>query len=123
MRDSGLYHVVSISGMHMALLVGFTFGCVRGAIALCRRSRCGVDGKKGSRPGRPSVAAFYLLLAGRDVATERAFVMVAVHARGVLLDRRALSLRSVAIAAIVVRSTAGKLVTWAFRCPSRRPPP
>ncbi len=102
MRDSGLYHVVSISGMHMALLVGFTFGCVRGAIALIPPLALRVDGKKVAALVALPVAAFYLLLAGRDVATERAFVMVAVMLGAVLLDRRALSLRSVAIAAIVV---------------------
>ncbi len=102
MRDSGLYHVVSISGMHMALLVGFTFGCVRGAIALIPPLALRVDGKKVAALAALPVAAFYLLLAGRDVATERAFVMVAVMLGAILLDRRALSLRSVAIAATVV---------------------
>ncbi len=102
MRDSGLYHVVSISGMHMALLVGFTFGCVRGAIALVPPLALRADGKKVAALVALPVAAFYLLLAGRDVATERAFVMVAVMLGAILLDRRALSLRSVAIAALVV---------------------
>ncbi|MCP1170445.1 ComEC/Rec2 family competence protein, partial [Limimaricola sp. ASW11-118] len=47
-------------------------------------------------------AAFYLALAGRDVATERAFVMVAVSLGAVLVERRALSLRGLAIAALIV---------------------
>ncbi|HSG55896.1 MAG TPA: ComEC/Rec2 family competence protein, partial [Paracoccaceae bacterium] len=48
------------------------------------------------------VGAFYLALSGGNVATERAFVMVAVMFVAVLLDRRALTLRAVAMAAIIV---------------------
>jgi competence protein ComEC len=48
------------------------------------------------------VAWFYLLLSGSNVATERAFLMVCVMLGAVLLDRRALSLRSVALSAVVL---------------------
>jgi len=102
MRDSGLYHVVSISGMHMGLLVGFVFGLMRTAIALVPPLALRVNGKKVAALVALPVAAFYLMLAGRDVATERAFVMVAVMLGAVLCDRRAVTLRSVAIAALVV---------------------
>ncbi len=46
--------------------------------------------------------AFYLGLSGGNVATERAFVMVSVMLVAVLIDRRALSLRAVALAALIV---------------------
>ena len=48
------------------------------------------------------VALFYLLLSGSNVATERAFLMVSVMLGAVLFDRRALSMRSVALAGIVL---------------------
>lgn len=48
------------------------------------------------------VGAGYLALSGGNVATERAYIMVAVMWLAVLLDRRALTLRAVAIAAIIV---------------------
>ncbi len=44
----------------------------------------------------------YYLLSGGNVATERAFIMVGVMFVAVLLDRRAVTLRAVAIAAIIV---------------------
>ncbi|MEO0380425.1 MAG: ComEC/Rec2 family competence protein, partial [Pseudomonadota bacterium] len=44
----------------------------------------------------------YLALSGGNVATERAFIMVAVALCAVLVNRRALSLRGVAIAAMIV---------------------
>ncbi len=102
MRDSGLYHLVSISGMHMGLLVGFVFALVRTGIALVPPLALRVNGKKVAALAALPAAAFYLLLAGRDVATERAFVMVVVMLGAVLADRQAVTLRSVAIAALVV---------------------
>jgi competence protein ComEC len=33
MRISGLFHVLSISGLHMAIVVGFVFAAIRGGLA------------------------------------------------------------------------------------------
>ncbi|WP_246045358.1 ComEC/Rec2 family competence protein [Rubellimicrobium roseum] len=102
MRDSGLYHLVSISGTHMGLLVAFVFGLVRTSVALVPPLALRVNGKKMAALVALPVATFYLALAGRDVATERAFVMVAVMLGAVLCDRQAITLRSVGIAALIV---------------------
>ena len=48
------------------------------------------------------IGAAYLALSGGSVATERAYIMVAVMLVAVLLDRRALTLRAVAMAATIV---------------------
>lgn len=102
LRDSNLYHLVSISGMHMGLLTGFVFVAIRFGLALVPPLALRVPGKKVAAVVALGAASFYLLLSGGDVATERAFVMVAVMLGAVLLDRRAISLRSVALAAVVL---------------------
>ncbi len=102
MRDSNLYHLVSISGAHMTVLVAFVFALVRYGVAIVPPLALRVSAKKVAALAALPVAAFYLALAGRDMATERAFVMVAVALGAILLDRRALTLRSVAIAALIV---------------------
>lgn len=102
MRDSNLYHIVSISGMHMGLLTGFVFFAVRAGLALVPPVALRVPGKKVAAVVALGAAAFYLALSGGDVPTLRAFVMVAVMLVAVLLDRRAISLRSVALAAVAV---------------------
>lgn len=102
MRDANLYHLVSISGMHMGMLVGLVFATLRGFVALVPPLALRVDGRKIAALAALPVAVFYLLLSGRGVATERAFVMAAVMLGAVLLDRRAFSMRSVALAALVV---------------------
>lgn len=102
MRGSNLYHLLSISGMHMAMLAGFVFGVVRYGLALVPPLALRLPVRKLAAGVALAASAFYLLLSGRDVATERSFVMVAVMLGAVLADRRAISMRSVAIAALIV---------------------
>ncbi len=102
MRESNLYHLVSISGMHMAMLAGFVFWLIRAAVALVPPLALRLPGRKVAAALALPASAVYLLLAGGAVATERAFVMVAVALVAILFDRRPISLRAVAIAAVVV---------------------
>lgn len=101
LRISGLYHVISISGLHMALIAAAIFAIGRGTLAL-------VPGLALRRPIKKWAAAlallgvtFYLVLSGAEVATQRSYIMIAVVLVGVLLDRPALTLRTLAAAAVV----------------------
>lgn len=102
LRDSSLAHLLAISGMNLAFLVGFVFMLLRTAIAAVPVLAVRVHAKKVSAVVSLAVALFYLLLSGANVATERAFVMVCVMLGAVLLDRRAITLRSAALAAAVL---------------------
>ena len=99
LRDSSLAHLLAISGMNMAFLTGFVFALLRYGLALVPYVALRVNTKKIAAVVSLGVALFYLLLSGANVATERAFIMIAVMLGAVLLDRRALTLRSVAVAA------------------------
>ncbi|HLQ18106.1 MAG TPA: ComEC/Rec2 family competence protein, partial [Tabrizicola sp.] len=99
LRDSSLAHLLAISGMNMAFLTGFVFALFRYGLALVPYVALRVNTKKVAAVVSLGVALFYLLLSGANVATERAFIMIAVVLGAVLLDRRALTLRSVAVAA------------------------
>lgn len=101
MRISGLYHVISISGLHMALVAGVLFAMLRGGLAL-------IPGLALRRPIKKYAAfaalcgvTFYLLLSGGEVATQRAYIMIAIVLAGVLIDRPALTLRTLAAAVVV----------------------
>lgn len=102
MRDSNLYHLVSISGTHMGLLAAFVFGLIRYGLALVPPIALRINTKKVGASVALVAAAMYFAIAGRDVPTERSFIMVAVMLVAVMMDRRALTLRSVALAAMVV---------------------
>ena len=102
LRDSSLAHLLAISGMNLAFLVGFVFALVRTGVALVPPVALRVNAKKVAAVLSLGVALFYLLLSGSNVATERAFVMVAVVLGAVLLDRRAITLRTAGLAAILL---------------------
>jgi competence protein ComEC len=102
LRRSNLAHLLAISGLHMGLLVGVVYGALRGGLALVPPLALRLPIRKIAALAALAAAAFYLALSGGNVATQRAFVMAAVMLVAVLADRRALSLRSVAIAALIV---------------------
>ena len=102
LRASNLAHLLAISGMHMGILAAFIFGLVRYGLALFPRVALRFPTKKIAAIAALIVAACYLALSGGNIATQRAFIMVAVMLVAVLCDRRALTLRAVAIAAILV---------------------
>ncbi|MEQ3626294.1 MAG: ComEC/Rec2 family competence protein [Celeribacter sp.] len=102
LRAANTAHLLAISGLHMGLLTGTVFAALRLAIALWPWLALRVAGKKIAAGGALAAGAAYLVLSGGSVSTERAFVMVAVMLGAVLLDRRAISLRAVALAAMIV---------------------
>jgi len=102
LRLSNLAHLLAISGLHMGLLAGFVFATLRAAFAMVPAVGLRVPAKKLSALGALAAAAVYLGLSGGSVATERAFVMAAVALVAVMADRRVLSLRAVAVAAVIV---------------------
>ncbi|GAW34826.1 ComEC family competence protein [Roseovarius sp. A-2] len=102
MRISNLAHLLAISGLHMGLLAGFVFAACRLGLAALPGLGLRWPIKKIAAGVAILAGAGYLGLSGGNVATERAFVMVAVMLVAVMLDRRALSLRAVAVAAVIV---------------------
>ncbi|WP_238382678.1 ComEC/Rec2 family competence protein [Tabrizicola thermarum] len=102
LRDSSLAHLLAISGMNMAFLTGFVFALIRYGLALVPFVALRVNTRKVAAWVSLGVALFYLLLSGANVATERAFIMISVFLGAILLDRRALTLRSVAVAGMIL---------------------
>lgn len=102
LRASNLAHLLAISGLHMGLLTGCVFALVRMVLSLIPHTALRWPVKKIAAIAAITVGAGYLALSGGNVATERAFIMISVMFVAVLLDRRALTLRAVAMAAILV---------------------
>ncbi len=99
---SGIGHVLSISGYHMAVVAGVVFFILRALLALIPGLTDRMPVKKWAASGALLVTALYLILSGAEVATQRSFVMIAIVLLGVVLDRPVLTLRTVTIAALVV---------------------
>lgn len=102
LRASNLAHLLAISGLHMGLLSAVVFGALRLILAAIPHTALNWPTKGIAAGGALIAAAGYLALSGGNVATERAFIMVAVALGALMLGRRALSLRAVAVAATIV---------------------
>ncbi len=107
---SGIGHVLSISGYHMAVVAGVVFFVLRALLALIPGVADRMPIKKWAAFAALAVTAFYLVLSGAEVATQRSFIMIAIVLCGVLLDRPVLTLRTVTIAALVVLAFAPEAV-------------
>jgi competence protein ComEC len=99
---SGIGHVLSISGYHMAVIAGVVFFIIRAVLALIPGVAERAPIKKWAASAALLVTAFYLVLSGAEVATQRSFIMIAVVLIGVMLDRPTLTLRTVTIAVLIV---------------------
>lgn len=102
---SGLFHILSISGLHMWMVAGSVFWAVRAGLALSPALAVGYPIRKWAAATAIAMGWFYMLLADSGVATERSFIMIAVVFFAVMVDRPALSARNLAIAALAVLLT------------------
>jgi competence protein ComEC len=102
LRASGLAHIISISGVHMAIVGGFTFASLRLLIAAWPWLALRVNGKKIAAGIALAAVMAYLVLSGAPPPAERSAVTAAIAFGAVLADRRAISLHALAVAAFVV---------------------
>ncbi|MGR3716784.1 MAG: ComEC/Rec2 family competence protein, partial [Thermohalobaculum sp.] len=106
LRISSLAHLLAISGLHMGLLTGLVFAFARLLLAALPGVAAGVVSGVSAKKSAAVVALIaglgYLMLSGATVATQRASVMMVVAFTAVLLDRPAITLRGLALAAAVV---------------------
>lgn len=105
-RDAGLYHILSISGLHMTIVAGAAFLLIRVLLSALPGIALRFPIKKWAAVGGILAALCYLLISGLAFATLRAHVMISIMFLAVLLDRPALALRNVAVAALAI------LVLW-----------
>ena len=102
LRVSGLAHIVAISGLNMALAAGIFFVGLRSGLGLFTGFAQAWPIKKIAAVGALLMATAYYLISGFAVSAERAYLMMAVMLIAVLADRAAISLRNVAVSAIVI---------------------
>lgn len=110
LRDAGLAHLLAISGLHMGLATGLIFFIVRLTLAAIEPVALRYPIKKWAAAAALLAGFAYLLLSGSGWSARRAFIMASIVFIAILADRRALSLRNVAIAATVILLTTPEAV-------------
>jgi competence protein ComEC len=104
-RDSGLAHLLSISGLHIGMVAAIVLFAVRGGLALVPPIALRLPIKKWAAVASVFAAGAYTLLAAAPVPSQRSFLMIAVVLLAMLVDRQGISMRLLAFAALVVLIT------------------
>jgi len=102
LRAAGLAHIISISGLHMAIVGGFAFAAARLGVAAWPWLALRAPGKKVAALVGLAAVAGYLVLSGAPPPAERAAITAAVAFAAILVDRQAISLHALALAAMGV---------------------
>ena len=102
LRSSGLAHVLAISGMHMALVSLTMIWAVRFLLALNMRLALTMPIKNWAAIAGFITATAYLAISGLGVATQRAWIMAGVMMLAAVISRKSITLRGVAIAALII---------------------
>ncbi|WCK14228.1 ComEC/Rec2 family competence protein [Agrobacterium tumefaciens] len=102
LRLSGLAHIVAISGLNMALASGIFFVGLRLAFSLFPAFAQRWPVKKIAAFAALLMTLAYYLISGFAVSAERAWLMMSVMLIAVLFDQPSLSLRNVAISALII---------------------
>jgi competence protein ComEC len=101
-RDSGILHILSISGFHMAIMAGSVFFIVRLGLAAFPSMALRYPIKKWAAAAAMAAVLAYLIISGGAFATVRSTIMISIMFIAVLLDRPALALRNVILAATAI---------------------
>ncbi len=102
LREAGLSHVLSISGLHMALFAGGMYAVVLGGLALFPTLALRLPISRFAAAAALLAATCYLLLSGASIATQRSYLMIGLVFIGLMTGRRGLSLRSVALSGLLL---------------------
>jgi competence protein ComEC len=102
LRNSGLAHMLAIAGLHTAAVTGFVFAAIRLLVAAWPWLALRVSGKKLAAVGGLVAVGVYLALSGAHPPARRAAITASVAFLAILLDRRAVSLHSLALAALII---------------------
>lgn len=102
LQRAGLAHILAISGLHMGLVAWGAYALVRFMLALHPRWPLRLDIRLPAAGCAFLAASAYLQLAGAPIPTQRAWIMASVMFFSLMIRRDPLSLRTVALAALVI---------------------
>lgn len=100
--NSGIAHILAISGLHMGIIGFFIFWLARILLCCIPKISMYYNVKKIAACLSLLLTLFYLYLSGCSISSTRAFIMQTLIVIAVLLDRFALTMRSVAVAATII---------------------
>ena len=107
-REAGIFHIITISGVQITLVAGMIFWLVRRLLAFSTVLALRYPIKKWAAGAAILGAVAYDIVTGSRVGTERALFMTLIVLAAVIADRRAVTMRNLAYAAFAVISSSRK---------------
>ena len=101
-REAGIFHIITISGVQMTLVAGIFFVVTRRLLALSPTLALKYPIKKWAAVVAIAGSLLYDVATGSRVGTERALIMTLIVLGAVIMDRRALTMRNLAFAVLAV---------------------
>ena len=101
-REAGIFHIITISGLQMTLVAGIFFVLARRLLALSPTLALNYPIKKWAAGVAMLGSLLYDIATGSRVGTERALIMTLIVLGAVILDRRALTMRNLALAVLAI---------------------
>lgn len=101
-RDSGLAHLLAVAGLHIGIVMGLAFGIARRAFALSEWAALFLPCKALAAGAALAAGGGYVLLTGAHVPTVRSFAMACLVTLGLVVGRRAISMRGLGLAAVAI---------------------
>lgn len=101
-REAGIFHIITISGVQMTLVAGIFFVGLRRLLALSQTLALNYPIKKWAACLAIAGAVVYDVFTGSRVGAERALVMTLIMLVAVIFDRPSLSMRNLALATVFV---------------------
>ena len=101
-REAGIFHIITISGIQMTLVAGILFYFARLLLTLLPGFALRYPIKKWAAGFAIFGAIAYDIMTGSRVGTERALFMTMIMLTAIIVGRPALTMRNLALAALVV---------------------
>jgi competence protein ComEC len=101
-RQAGIFHIITISGVQMTLVAGMVFWFSRRLMAFSTDLALGYPIKKIAACIAIAAALFYDFGTGSRVGTERALVMTLIMLGAILFDRQAFTMRNLGFSVLAV---------------------
>ncbi|WP_421950467.1 ComEC/Rec2 family competence protein [Pelagibacterium sp.] len=102
MASAGIAHVIAISGLHLTLVAGTMFACVRFVLSLSHGITQRLPIKKIAAGFGIATALAYMVISGMVIPAVRSTIMLALVFAAIIAGRQALTMRNVAIAGLAI---------------------
>jgi competence protein ComEC len=102
---AGLAHILAVAGLHIGIVMSTVFAAARFALVQWEWAALRWPIKQVAGVVALAVGAFYMAITGMHLPIIRSFVMACLVTLGLLLGRRAISMRSLGFAATILMLT------------------